>query len=165
MSRLTAATDGSADNPGPGPGGWAWVTEEGTYWWGNCPETTHNRMELMAVLNLLESHPDRPLLIKTDSDIVLKTFTEWLDRWRENGMRRPNGRRPKNIDLIKRIDALLKDRDDIEWKKVRAHTGHLLNECADRLAGFARLQGKLGHWRGAAASSPCEEDRDSTATT
>ena len=59
MSRLTGATDGSADNPRPGSGGWAWVTGEGTSEWGNHPETTHNRMELVAVLKLLQSHPGR----------------------------------------------------------------------------------------------------------
>ena len=145
MSRLEAATDGSADKPGPGPGGWAWVTSEGTWAWGNCPRTTNIRMELAAVLMLLKSHPDRPLLIQAESPVT-NIFTVWLKKWRENGMRRANGRRPKNIDLIEQIDALLKVRN-IKWEPVKARDGHLLNECADRLASFARLQGKTGHWR------------------
>ena len=101
-------------------------------------------MELTAVLMLLKSHPDRPLLIYAEAPVI-NIFTVWLEKWRRNGMRRPNGRIPKNIDLIKQIDELL--RDDIEWKLVRAHSGCPLNESADRLAGFARLQAKLGHWR------------------
>ena len=145
MSKLKAATDGSADQPGPGPGGWAWVTTEGTCGWGNDPETNHNRMELTAVLKLLESHPDRPLLIQTEY-YVINIFTDLLNGWREQGIRR--GRPLKNMDLIEQIDALLIKRDvEVEWERVKAHTGHLLNESADRLAGFARLQGKLGHWR------------------
>ena len=145
LLRLTAATDGSADNPGPGPGGWGWVTNEGTWEWGNYRRTTHNRMELMAVLNLLQSHPDTPLLIRTDSTYVFKIFTVWLDGWRKNGMRRANGREVKNIDLIEPIDALLGRH--IEWERVEGHAGDLLNESADRLAGFARSQAKLGHLR------------------
>ncbi len=143
MSRLIAATDGSADNPRPGPGGWAWVTTEGTCGWGNHPETNHNRMELTAVLKLLEAHPDRPLLIQAEY-LVINIFTDLLNGWREQGIRR--GRPLKNSDLIKQIDALLIGKD-IKWERVKAHTGHLLNESADRLAGFARLQGKLGHRR------------------
>ena len=146
MSRLTAATDGAADNPAWGYGGWGWVTDEGTWDWGNHTETTHNRMELTAVLMLLKSHPDRPLLIRTDANLVLNTFTVWLKRWRKNGMRRANGRQVKNIDLIEQIDALLIERD-IKWESVEGHAGDLLNECADRLAGFARYQAKLGNRR------------------
>ena len=146
MSRLEAATDGSADKPGPGPGGWAWVTSEGTWAWGNCPRTDNIRMELAAVLMLLKSHPDRPLLIHAEAPVI-NIFTDWIHRWRENGMRRANGREPKNLDLIQRIDELLVGREDIEWKLVKARGGQHLNECADRLAGFARLQAKLGHWR------------------
>ncbi len=146
MSRLTAATDGSADNPRPGKGGWAWVTCEGTWAWGNDPATTHNRMELMAVLMVLKSHPDRPLLIQADSTFVLNIFTDLLNGWRKDGIRKANNRPFKNSDLIDQIDELLIGKD-IEWEWVRGHKGHLLNEAADRLAGFARLQGKLGHWR------------------
>ena len=142
MSRLTAATDGSADNPRPGPGGWAWVTNEGTWGWGSHPETNHNRMELTAVLMLLKAHPDRPLLIQAEY-LVINIFTDLLNGWRREGRRRANNRPFKNNDLIEQIDEFLIGRD-IEWERVKAHAGHLLNESADRLASFARLQGKLG---------------------
>ena len=144
MSRLTAATDGSASPPGWGPGGWAWVTTKGTFGWGNHPKTTNNRMELTAVLKLLEAHPDKPLLIQVDSTYVLNIFTDLLNGWRENGIRR--GRPLANSDLIGQVDALLIGKD-IEWEWVKAHTGHALNESADQLAGFARWQGKLGRRR------------------
>ena len=147
MSRLTAATDGAADNPGPGPGGWAWVTTDGTFGWGNCSRTTHNRMELTAVLKLLEAHPDRPLLIQVDSTYVLNIFADELNGWGREGKRTAKGTLLKNYDLIKQIDARLSGRNDIKWDRVRAHTGDPLNESADRLAGFARWQGKLGHRR------------------
>ncbi len=102
-------------------------------------------MELTAVLMLLKSHPDRPLLIQAEW-YAINIFTDLLNGWRKDGKRPPNRRPLKNNDLIEQIDALLNGRN-IEWELVKAHTGCLLNESADRLAGFARLQGKLGHWR------------------
>lgn len=155
MSRLEAATDGSADNPAWGTGGWAWVTAEGTWWWGNHPETTNNRMELTAVLKLLVSHPDRPLMIRTDSTYVLNIFTDLLNGWGRKDTRTAKGTQLKNLDLIKQIDELLDERERSlgmgpkpdRWKWVRGHSRDPLNESADRLAGFARWQGKLGHWR------------------
>ena len=143
MSKLTAATDGSADQPGWGPGGWAWVTAKGTCGWGNDPETNHNRMELTAVLKLLETHPDRPLLIQTDSTYVLNIFTDELNGWGRKGKRTAKGTLLRNFDLIEQIDARLCGRNDIDWEWVRGHAGHLLNESAHWLAGFARLHGKL----------------------
>lgn len=101
-------------------------------------------MELTAVLMLLEAHPDRPLLIQADSTYVLNIFT---GGWGREGKRTASGTLLKNYDLIEQIDALLNGRDGIEWEWVRGHTGHPLNESADRLAGFARSQAKLGHWR------------------
>ncbi len=131
--RLTAATDGSSLGS-PGPGGWGWVTTSGQCAWGSEPGTTHNRMELTAVLELLRAHPEEPLLIQADSTYVINVFTEWLPQWRERNMRTGAGKPVKNQDLIEQIDKLLAGRD-IKWEWVRGHSGHALNETADRLAG------------------------------
>lgn len=103
-------------------------------------------MELTAVLKLLESHPDRPLLIQADSTYVLNIFTGLLNGWGREGSRTARGTELKNIDLIERIDALVEGKN-IKWEWVKGHAGHPLNESADRLAGFARSQARLGHWR------------------
>lgn len=79
--------------------------------------------------------------------VFITGASAWISRWRENGMRRANGRKPKNLDLIKRIDELLLGREDIDWKLVRARGGCLLNDSPDRLASFARSQARLRHWR------------------
>jgi len=99
------------------------------------------------VMMLLKSHPDRPLLIQADSTYVLNIFTDVLNGWGREGPVTDKGTELKNYDLINRIDELLKGRRDICWEWVEGHKGHLLNESADRLAGFARSQAKLGHWR------------------
>ena len=144
MSRLTAATDGAAYQPGKRVGGWAWVSSEGTWGWGNCSATTAPRMEYTAVLMLLKAHPDRPLLIQAEAPVI-NMFANFPNGWRKDGVRKAKGRPFKNNDLIEQIDELLVGRK-IEWELVKARGGHLLNDNADRLAGFARLQGKLGNW-------------------
>ena len=84
------------------------------------------------MLELLRSHPTGGLLIQADSTYVIKVFTEWLGQWRRRNMRRANGKPVENQDLIKKIDRLLTDR--VEWKWVKGHAGHDLNNAADQLA-------------------------------
>ena len=90
-------------------------------------------MELTAVLELLRSHPTGGLLIQADSVYVIKVFKEWLGLWRKRDMRRANGKPVENQDLINEIDRLQNGRD-IEWKWVKGHAGHDLNNAADHLA-------------------------------
>ncbi len=130
---VVAATDGSCLG-NPGPGGWAWVTTDGRSDAKAARMTTNNRMELRAVLELLQAtEPDEPLLIQTDSVYVLNIFTKWLEGWKRRGMRTANRKPVENQDLIRAIDRALTGRE-IEWEKVPAHAGHPLNEEADHLA-------------------------------
>ncbi len=130
--RVTAATDGSSLGS-PGPGGWGWVTADGRRDWGSESGTTHNRMELTAVLELLRSYPTEALLIQADSTYVINVFTKWLEQWRKQNMRRSKGKCIKNLDLIEQIDKLRTGRT-VNWEWVKGHSGHPLNEEADRLA-------------------------------
>lgn len=130
---LTIATDGAC--PGnPGPGGWAWVTADGRSDSGGEPApSTNNHMELMAVEQALSAFPDHDLLIQTDSQLVVKTFTEWLPDWVSNAMTTGSGSPVANASLILRIERLANGRT-VEWEHVRGHRGHALNEQADLLA-------------------------------
>lgn len=130
---LVAATDGAC--PGnPGPGGWAWVTEDGRFdSGGEAPPSTNNRMELVAVKCVLESHTGIDLRIITDSELIVKTFTEWLPGWRSRGMRTSTGEPVSNAELVLNVDRLTWGRQ-VRWEHVRGHSGHALNERADALA-------------------------------
>lgn len=140
-SRLTVATDGSGE-PSGGPGGWGWATEDNRYKWGGDPGTTHQVMELTAVLEILGSiPPEQPLLIQADSLYVVDTFTKWLPKWRERNMRRAGGKPVAHRELIETIDGLLNGRD-VRWEKVKSHSGHALNDMADCLAGLGRIVAK-----------------------
>ena len=141
MRRLTVYTDGSGETRG-GPGGWGWATEDHRYQWGGDRNTTHEVMELTAVLKLLRYFPpEQPLLIKPDSRNVVMAFTEWLQDWRERGMRRPGGQPVANREIIETIDRLLDGRD-ICWVEVKDQSGDTLNDMADFLAGLGRIAAK-----------------------
>ena len=76
----------------PGPGGWGVLLQfkdkEKTLWGGE-PETTNNRMELMAAIKGLEAL-SRPCHVElcTDSQYVMKGMTEWLPAWKRRGWKR-----------------------------------------------------------------------------
>ena len=141
VRRLTVATDGSGETRG-GPGGWGWATEDNRYKWGGDPNTTHQAMELTALLETLRSFPpEQPLLIEADNSSVVKTFTKWLPGWREGNMRRSGGKPVAHRELIETIAGLLNGRD-IRLEKVKTHSGHALNDMADCLAGLGRIVAK-----------------------
>lgn len=75
----------------PGPGGWGVLlrykgVEQERF--GGEPETTNNRMELMAAISALEALK-RPMPIKifTDSTYVRDGITKWIHGWKRNGWR------------------------------------------------------------------------------
>jgi ribonuclease HI len=104
---------------------------------GRARDTTNNRMELRALLELLKAtDPADPLHVQADSQYLINIFTKWLPGWRAKGMRRSNGKEVENSDLIKEIDRLRRGRV-LTFQWVRGHAGHPLNEQADALANRA----------------------------
>ncbi len=121
----------------PGPGGYAVLIRSGgreEILAGGEPYTTNNRMELKALLCAL-THFKEPKKIKvyTDSEYLLKGLTEWLPRWQKRNFRTSSGSRVKNLDLWKEL-AKLVSYHQVEFVKVKAHSGHPENERVDRLA-------------------------------
>lgn len=139
------ATDGSClVNPG-GPGGWAWALSPTRWRAGGHAATTNNLMELRAVFEALAATPaERPLLIETDSQYVIKTFTVWIGGWRRNGWQTAAKKPVANRDAICEIDRLLQRRD-VTWRHVKGHAGHLLNEVCDLRAGDAAAAIRAGN--------------------
>jgi ribonuclease HI len=135
--RVTIFTDGGAD-PNPGPGGWGVVlihsaTGAVKELSGGEPDTTNNRMELMAAIRALESLT-RPCVVEmfTDSEYLRRGITEWLPEWMARGWRRKKGE-VQNVDLWKRLAELI-GQHEIVWEWVKGHAGNQYNERADRLA-------------------------------
>ncbi len=121
----------------PGPGGYAVIIKEAdkeTVLVGGEPETTNNRMELKALICAL-SYFKEPKRVKvyTDSEYLLKGTTEWLPKWKAQGFKTSEGKPVKNRDLWEEIDRLISIHK-VTFEKVKAHSGVMLNERADRLA-------------------------------
>ena len=131
-------TDGGCQ-PNPGTGGWAAILIYGgkeKELSGAEPNTTNNRMELTAAVRALEALT-RPchVVLHTDSEYLKNGVSTWIHGWKKNGWKRKEGAL-KNVDLWQRLDELT-SKHKIEWRWVRGHAGHDLNERCDVLAGQA----------------------------
>ncbi|HSV01960.1 MAG TPA: ribonuclease HI [Phenylobacterium sp.] len=129
-------TDGACSG-NPGPGGWGAVLisrgREKELWGGELA-TTNNRMELMAAIQALEALR-RPCKVEmhTDSRYVQQGIGEWIHAWKARGWRTADRKPVKNEDLWRRLDEA-RLRHDVQWRWVKGHAGHELNERADALA-------------------------------
>lgn len=137
--RVEIYTDGVCSG-NPGPGGWGAILR----WRGNErelsgaePETTNNRMELMAAITALETLK-RPMLVDlhTDSTYVRDGIMKWLAGWKAKGWKTSDKKPVKNRDLWERLDEAAA-RHEIVWHWVKGHAGHPENERADELARMA----------------------------
>lgn len=127
----------------PGPGGWAAVIAfadgEICELGGFAPETTNNRMEMLATIKAIEYIRERAgrVAFYTDSTYVIRGITQWIWGWRRNGWRSAEGKDVLNKDLWEILAAAVNDRkgdDKIEWHYSRGHSGTPGNERCDQIA-------------------------------
>ncbi len=141
MAELFAYTDGACSG-NPGPGGWGVVLEardgaalvKSRELSGVEPETTNNRMEMMAAIAVLETL-ERPcaITVVTDSTYLKDGITGWIHGWKQNGWKTAARKPVKNADLWQRLDAA-QARHQVKWEWIKGHAGHEQNERADQLA-------------------------------
>ena len=117
----------------PGPGGWGVVVHDPDgivrEFNGHEPQTTNNRMELTAAIKgLRATPPESHVLLRSDSQYVVKTVT---DGWK----------RKANQDLWPMLDAEI-DARTVRFEWVRGHDTDPINNRADQLA-LMGAQGKL----------------------
>ena len=122
----------------PGPGGWASILREAdgsdVIRTGGEPSSTNNRMELLAVIDALESlsEPSR-VTIYSDSEYVLKGLSEWMSGWKAKGWKKADGKTVMNLDLWQRLEGQ-SSRHQLTTHWVKGHAGHPENERVDFLA-------------------------------
>ena len=129
-------TDGACSG-NPGPGGWGailrynGVEKELS---GGEPETTNNRMEMMAAIAALEALK-RPARVRlhTDSTYLKDGITKWIQAWKARGWKTAGKKPVKNQDLWQRLEAAIEPHQ-VTWFWVKGHAGHPENERADQLA-------------------------------
>ena len=135
-------TDGACSG-NPGPGGWGAVLRYGAVekeMNGGEPETTNNRMELMAAIMAIEA-VKRPceIHLHTDSEYLRNGITTWIHSWKARGWRTADKKPVKNVDLWQRLERAI-ETHDVHWHWVKGHSGHTENERADELARLAIRQ-------------------------
>jgi ribonuclease HI len=136
IEHVEVFTDGACVG-NPGPGGWAALIIQGgteQVLTGRDPSTTNNRMEMTAAITALEALPPGSVLsLYSDSQIVVKGISEWLDGWKRRGWRNATRKPVANRDLWERLDKLNAERQ-VEWLWIKGHAGNEHNERVDLLA-------------------------------
>jgi ribonuclease HI len=136
MKAVHLYTDGACRG-NPGPGGWAALLRYGgreRTLSGAEPDTTNNRMELMAAIRGLEALKEPCVVdLYTDSQYLRDGITKWLAGWKRKGWITAGKTPVKNRDLWQRLDAA-RNGHEVRWHWVRGHSGHAENEQVDALA-------------------------------
>ncbi|MFW6287725.1 MAG: ribonuclease HI [bacterium] len=135
-NKIHLYTDGACSG-NPGPGGYAALIINGNKEHevtGYEPETTNNRMELMAVIEgLKEVKKGSVVKLVSDSNYVLKGLEEWMPDWKKRGWKTASNKPVKNKDLWKELDSVINEYK-VEFIKVKGHSGHEFNERVDSMA-------------------------------
>jgi ribonuclease HI len=129
-------TDGACSG-NPGPGGYGAILKYSDNYKeisGYEPNTTNNRMELMAVIEAL-SHLKRACRVKvySDSSYVINGMTKWISGWIKKKWINSQKKPVLNKDLWMRLLDLTRPHN-IEWIWVKGHHGHIENERCDEMA-------------------------------
>lgn len=152
---VIAYTDGSG--PGAyvekgekliGVGGWAAVVlvagfPERTVIYGADPHTTISRMEISALIGVLDrmiaiGAQGSTITVHTDSAYLMNAHVEnWISRWQNNGWLNSRGCDVANRDLWERLIELGKH-FIVKWVKVKGHSMDEYNDLADKWARYAR---------------------------
>ncbi|BAS48623.1 ribonuclease HI [Aggregatibacter actinomycetemcomitans NUM4039] len=96
--------------------------------------TTNNRMELLAVVEALNSLKEPcDIHLYSDSQYMKNGITQWIFNWKKNHWKASSGKPVKNQDLWMALDQAIA-RHKVDWRWVKGHAGHRENEICDQLA-------------------------------
>lgn len=126
-------TDGSSRG-NPGPGGYGVILRCGEHYKelsAGFPQTTNNRMELMAVIVGLEAvkRPNAEIILYSDSRYVVDSVNKgWVFGWE-----RKNFEKRLNADLWVRFLSVYR-RHRVRFVWVKGHADNPMNNRCDQLA-------------------------------
>ena len=142
--KLKIYTDGACSG-NPGKGGWAAIILDNNLnkksISGGESNTTNNRMEMMAVIEAVRAIK-KPCLLKihSDSALIINAMTKgWIDSWQSKGWKRADKKPVENQDLWVELLNVI-GAHQVEWIKVKGHSGIPDNERVDQLAVQAAKQ-------------------------
>ncbi|KAM5443871.1 putative ribonuclease H [Microsporum ferrugineum] len=97
----------------------------------NLDNPTNQKPEIMAGIHGLnkaremDGGPSRHVIIKSDSQYMVKGVNEWSHRWESNGYRAANGQPVANGDLFRELNAA---KDSLEKSDVKVDFQHVPRE-------------------------------------
>lgn len=151
-------TDGACSG-NPGKGGYAFAifsgSKEKLRIYGHKEQTTNNCMELTAIVKALKhvQHPyfasvgKKEVVVYSDSAYCINSINQgWVKFWEANEWTTKSGSKVKNKELWEELLKLLSNkRFNIQFVKVKGHSGNERNELVDCLAKKGvLLEGKKG---------------------
>jgi ribonuclease HI len=118
----------------------------GRYASGADPQTTNQRMEIMAALEALRALvPEAPAGIEvvSDSTYVVKCFSDrWWQGWLRKGWKNSQGKPVANRDLWEPLfELVLEGPVPVTFSWVKGHSGDRWNDRVDELATVAADRG------------------------
>ena len=137
MKQISIYTDGACSG-NPGPGGWGVVLLYGAHkkeLSGGQPDTTNNRMELLAAIRGLEELKEPcTVALYTDSRYIVDAVEKgWVYRWRQNGWMKNKKEPAKNPDLWEQLLAQM-ETHNVTFHWVKGHADNAYNNRCDALA-------------------------------
>lgn len=141
-------TDGSCSK-NPGPGSYCsieWEDRDGKLYIvynkiESYNNTTNNRMELMAILDVFklmaETDSQTKFIIYSDSAYCINMLKPggWIEGWSKNNWMNSKKQTVENLDIIKELykyrNIIL---DNCQLEKVKGHKGDIKNEITDAIA-------------------------------
>ncbi len=107
-------------------------------------ETTNNRMELLAVVDSLNTlKTPCQIELYSDSKYVVDAINKnWLFNWKEKSWKTASRAPVKNVDLWKKL-LFAMEPHTIKFIWVKGHNDNEFNERCDKLAVEARLKENL----------------------
>ena len=134
-------TDGACSR-NPGVGGWAALIRSrqdnkqvsDTKISGSSLNATNNIMELTAAIEALQKIPKGAKVhLYTDSQYLKRGMTEWIAGWKKKNWKKTDGKPVLNQKLWIKLDQQ-KNKKNITWHWVKAHSKIVENELCDKLA-------------------------------
>lgn len=137
MKEIQIYTDGACSG-NPGAGGWAAILlyqEHEKAVSGGVPETTNNRMEIMAIIEALKQIKQPcSITVYSDSAYVCNAFLKhWVNNWQANGWKTASRKDVENIDLWKELLSVMRPHQ-VRFQKVPGHADNTYNNRCDKLA-------------------------------
>ncbi|CAH0532782.1 Ribonuclease H [Vibrio stylophorae] len=101
---------------------------------------TNQRAELLAItegLKLVDSAEQildtTDVIVLSDSQYSINCFKTWINGWISKGWKSSSNKPVKHVDIIQPTHELVR-KLKADFQHVKGHSGHVLNELADKLA-------------------------------